>query len=141
MLWQAYKLLSGLNENVEGINNAAICRIHSCLMKACQFSASHYTPAGKTRTETRKTVIVAGAYKIECCPFPNVDAELEYICRMAKVRRCFLCVIIRSFTPDVLVIDFYSNGSSRGRTHSRLPARSEERRVGKECRSRWSPYH
>src|SRR2546425_12143051 len=23
----------------------------------------------------------------------------------------------------------------------RAPARSEERRVGKECRSRWSPYH
>ena len=23
----------------------------------------------------------------------------------------------------------------------RFPARSEERRVGKECRSRWSPYH
>ena len=23
----------------------------------------------------------------------------------------------------------------------RLPVRSEERRVGKECRSRWSPYH
>ena len=22
-----------------------------------------------------------------------------------------------------------------------LPGRSEERRVGKECRSRWSPYH
>ena len=21
------------------------------------------------------------------------------------------------------------------------PSRSEERRVGKECRSRWSPYH
>ena len=24
---------------------------------------------------------------------------------------------------------------------SRSTARSEERRVGKECRSRWSPYH
>src|SRR3989441_13151385 len=24
---------------------------------------------------------------------------------------------------------------------ARLGARSEERRVGKECRSRWSPYH
>ena len=24
---------------------------------------------------------------------------------------------------------------------SRLSKRSEERRVGKECRSRWSPYH
>ena len=25
--------------------------------------------------------------------------------------------------------------------HHFLPTRSEERRVGKECRSRWSPYH
>src|SRR2546427_5091474 len=25
--------------------------------------------------------------------------------------------------------------------HSRPASRSEERRVGKECRSRWSPYH
>jgi len=24
---------------------------------------------------------------------------------------------------------------------SRMTVRSEERRVGKECRSRWSPYH
>ena len=27
------------------------------------------------------------------------------------------------------------------RRDSRVPSRSEERRVGKECRSRWSPYH
>ena len=26
-------------------------------------------------------------------------------------------------------------------TRDELPDRSEERRVGKECRSRWSPYH
>src|SRR5258708_21150965 len=30
-------------------------------------------------------------------------------------------------------------GSSRPPQHT--PARSEERRVGEECRSRWSPYH
>src|SRR5256885_12034169 len=28
-----------------------------------------------------------------------------------------------------------------GDAESRAPKRSEERRVGKECRSRWSPYH
>src|SRR5260370_21141355 len=28
-----------------------------------------------------------------------------------------------------------------GRVHHDLHGRSEERRVGKECRSRWSPYH
>src|SRR5215510_15263309 len=27
------------------------------------------------------------------------------------------------------------------RRRTSRPARSEERRVGKECRSRWSPYH
>src|SRR5258706_15618013 len=30
---------------------------------------------------------------------------------------------------------------SRGGRGGRIIARSEERRVGKECRSRWSPYH
>ena len=30
-------------------------------------------------------------------------------------------------------------GGGRGRGRGR--SRSEERRVGKECRSRWSPYH
>ena len=28
-----------------------------------------------------------------------------------------------------------------GMDHGELVIRSEERRVGKECRSRWSPYH
>src|SRR2546426_7051461 len=35
--------------------------------------------------------------------------------------------------PDILTIDPSFNSLRQGR--------SEERRVGKECRSRWSPYH
>ena len=34
---------------------------------------------------------------------------------------------------DALIEDLYADPS--------LLDRSEERRVGKECRSRWSPYH
>ena len=33
------------------------------------------------------------------------------------------------------------NGLIEGVKHGLLRSRSEERRVGKECRSRWSPYH
>src|SRR5256885_5112829 len=33
------------------------------------------------------------------------------------------------------------SGSCFSRHPRQSPARSEERRVGKECRSRWSPYH
>ena len=36
----------------------------------------------------------------------------------------------------LLVVD-----TQKGIVDERLYARSEERRVGKECRSRWSPYH
>ena len=32
-------------------------------------------------------------------------------------------------------------GLSQGDVAEKLNIRSEERRVGKECRSRWSPYH
>ena len=31
--------------------------------------------------------------------------------------------------------------AATGQTHDLIYVRSEERRVGKECRSRWSPYH
>src|SRR2546429_3312278 len=40
-------------------------------------------------------------------------------------------IVFASFTPAAVV-------HSRKRS---LNHRSEERRVGKECRSRWSPYH
>jgi hypothetical protein len=69
-----------------GLDKATICRVHSCLMNSCQYSDLYYVPAGKTRTETRKTVNVVGAYKVECCPFSDVDGELEYVCKMAKVK-------------------------------------------------------
>ena len=35
---------------------------------------------------------------------------------------------------------FYVEGK-KDRIFSEFKLRSEERRVGKECRSRWSPYH
>ena len=43
---------------------------------------------------------------------------------------CFNCELFTRLNPDRLIV-------------SPLPIadRSEERRVGKECRSRWSPYH
>ena len=36
------------------------------------------------------------------------------------------------------VIEDFEEGLDNG---AGAPGRSEERRVGKECRSRWSPYH
>jgi hypothetical protein len=93
IIGQAYELLHRLVDDVEGLDKDIICHIHTHFMKTCRFSDMHYAPAGKTRTETRKSVIVSGVYMIECCPFPEVDVEVEYICKMAKVG-FFCCVWI-----------------------------------------------
>src|SRR3712207_8811020 len=67
----------------------------------------------------------------------------------------------RDWSSDVCSSDLPSNGTTAGRSLGGAPppvgsdpvddgpngssepdeTRSEERRVGKECRSRWSPYH
>ena len=52
----------------------------------------------------------------------------------------------RKSRPDLIyksrVDELPSPASEKQKTGKRKPkARSEERRVGKECRSRWSPYH
>ena len=39
-----------------------------------------------------------------------------------------------------LILDGIKKGDKNGGP-TELAKRSEERRVGKECRSRWSPYH
>ena len=40
----------------------------------------------------------------------------------------------------IVVADYYKDIAD-GLINSALKIDSEERRVGKECRSRWSPYH
>src|SRR2546425_6445477 len=46
-----------------------------------------------------------------------------------------------SFTPNAVAIHTITASYSGDTTHAMSSGRSEERRVGKECRSRWSPYH
>src|SRR5258708_28405520 len=51
--------------------------------------------------------------------------------------------VVVTRTPDGRIADATPSGTNV-RTHVHEyggAARSEERRVGKECRSRWSPYH
>ena len=48
---------------------------------------------------------------------------------------------ISSRVPVLAAADIVSSNASKVGQSVRLADRSEERRVGKECRSRWSPYH
>ena len=49
----------------------------------------------------------------------------------------YVNVYIHTYIPYTPIGPTHAH-THQGHTHN---ARSEERRVGKECRSRWSPYH
>jgi len=79
-----------------------------------------------------------GRTKSEVAKFSTADAERldEYGARLERVADLVRDLVLT--TPPNLV--------EKGGWLAALPellrgARSEERRVGKECRSRWSPYH
>ena len=56
---------------------------------------------------------------------------------LSATERTYNVLFIQSYTKNTpwhsLLTENLENGLDKGR--------SEERRVGKECRSRWSPYH
>ena len=43
--------------------------------------------------------------------------------------------------PNYVIVKKGGKAGEKVEKHNHPEARSEERRVGKECRSRWSPYH
>ena len=45
------------------------------------------------------------------------------------------------YWKELIAKDPKPDGVSEQEYREKLAERSEERRVGKECRSRWSPYH
>ena len=48
---------------------------------------------------------------------------------------------VRKDKPDVILMDVRMPEMDGVQCTQIIKSRSEERRVGKECRSRWSPYH
>ena len=118
-----------------------------------------------TEFEPRLTEILGSAHRpLEILPFtPDLrvtPAELEsieagYYSRdvwegtvknaLSPAAGAFWDLVERA--PNLKWLAVYSAGTDQERYHIamrrgvRLTNRSEERRVGKECRSRWSPYH
>ena len=68
--------------------------------------------------------MLLGVSILSSCNYLNVDDYFEDTFKQDSI------------FANKVNIERYYNGAV-----ALLPKRSEERRVGKECRSRWSPYH
>src|SRR3712207_9303133 len=90
-----------------------------------------------------------GDIRCDTVPDPKIQDGRDAI---IKVTACAICGsdlhLMGGFVPsmergDVLGHETMGEVVEVGRDNTKLKVgdRSEERRVGKECRSRWSPYH
>src|SRR2546422_11487321 len=107
------------------------------------------------QTLDRKTLLLPFLYKFARHEYVGISAAWNTTERMtestsmiAKIGLYHLCEefshmrlfqeIFRTFHLDK--VEWVPLGKWMSRMYRLFP-RSEERRVGKECRSRWSPYH
>ena len=78
------------------------------------------------------------------CPYPNPEFREALIpgIEMALKEKSEILIATDPDSDRVGAVLFDENGNERQLTGNQVGIlRSEERRVGKECRSRWSPYH
>src|ERR1043166_5567933 len=100
------------------------------------------TPGG--REELREIVIAAGVPSTKRIATPEMESHSPIPSLLAvsqpaiKPERAtlMLCTVV---FPTMFVVRHWKSGFRPPECFCR--SRSEERRVGKECRSRWSPYH
>src|SRR2546426_5767329 len=84
----------------------------------------------------RRHTRLQGDWSSDVCSSDLGVASIEDLRRLAAIRRVTAVVVGRALYTGAIDLKHALEvvGSSAA-------SRSEERRVGKECRSRWSPYH
>src|SRR2546427_245793 len=76
-----------------------------------------------------------GAQKLSRDPAKPIGVGEIFEINDHEARVVGICKTRMAFSGDPYVFTTYDQAGQYA------PGRSEERRVGKECRSRWSPYH
>src|SRR5258708_3779427 len=114
-----------------------------------RFAANSFTTNGR-REDAFATVTVwidkkrgsASASDLEERSLKMAVAQAEELALLAPVDKEYLPTLgQQKYKPSAGYVQATVNLSVSSRAKAIDQIRSEERRVGKECRSRWSPYH
>src|SRR5256885_11700560 len=89
----------------------------------------------------RRHTRLQGDWSSDVCSSDLEASEAAYIRRVASRPYFETSFSTGSFIPVSTIPPFRELAPQPTVSASRTATRSEERRVGKECRSRWSPYH
>src|SRR2546422_5276331 len=79
---------------------------------------------------------------VQTCALPILDEALEVALQGVQLSEQTETIVALYLAYSVLMRVYQAQGEmDAARLAFQKSERSEERRVGKECRSRWSPYH
>ena len=96
-------------------------------------------------SDTDKAVLIGDEYVSQVRTFGALGYTPHRICTLLGLRgKERTALTVRLLMLGDVYYDAYRNGCALGEYNidaELAKKRSEERRVGKECRSRWSPYH
>ena len=105
----------------EALEGQGICKgnkMDTVVQKAVELGASRIIPFFSIRSVVRPT-----------------DKDDKKTCRLREIARA---AAMQSKSPRIPEVEDFQDLKQ---LTDKILCRSEERRVGKECRSRWSPYH
>src|SRR3712207_8708395 len=80
-----------------------------------------------------------GVTGVQTCALPICFVSPKAIPQMQDTAKVLSLLDLQSTKSELLAIIANERGAQDACAFDEI--RSEERRVGKECRSRWSPYH
>src|SRR5256885_6807661 len=78
---------------------------------------------------------------VQTCALPILNAGAVRMRLIASADPLIQDAVITGHDRDELGALVFLSPAARDLPPEEVRSRSEERRVGKECRSRWSPYH
>ena len=104
-----------------------------------------FVPASEKGDESDYTSLISitekiTGFKIETIKVTDYNAAVEAM-RAGRAHIAWYGGKTYIKAAEIANAEAFAAGVRPGEKNANYYARSEERRVGKECRSRWSPYH
>src|SRR3989449_11185479 len=134
-LYRAFFALPDLSTTT-GVPTDAVHGFTTCLQKIIRERRPQYLAVAFDEKGPTLRHAEFKEYKAHRPPMPDaLSRQIPYIHRVVEA---FAIPVVKlaGYEADDLIGTLAAQAASQG-----LEVRSEERRVGKECRSRWSPYH